>query len=423
MTKLIRKVTTDLKTKTAKGALYLAFSEIVFVLSGYLIHIFLARKLGPSGYGTYSVVVSLVSIANLFLTTGIPKTVSKFISENKKNFESVKKSSIYLQLFFGIIFFNLFIISSKSMSFLLKDASLEPYIKIVAIMIPAFSFHSLFIGYLNGLREYEKQAISQTVYYFSKIILIFILVYLLNSSIKGALLGFALSPLLGLLACLFFVDFRLNGGNFPIKKIILFSLPITFFSVINNFALNLDLFFVKALVSNTLDVGYYSAASTIAKTLTYATVPISSVIFPVISNLTHKGKSEKSKIYIEKSFLYSFLIVFSIALLFSIFSKQIVSLLYSGEYLPATNSLKVLSFGMAFFALYTLAMTIISGAGKLKSCIVISSLVMILDLVLCSCLVKSYALVGAATATAISGFFGLCLSLIFIYRNMLRKKF
>ncbi len=410
-------------TKSGKGTIFLAIAQIVFVLVSYAIHIVLARKLGPSNYGTYNVVVSLVSIVNLFLTTGIPKTVSKFISEDENNFEKVKKTSVFLQTFLGLFTSLLFFVFSRDIANLLGDPSLESYIKIVSPMIFVYGFYSLFIGYINGFREYKKQAISQTVYYFSKVILIFILVYLLNSSIKGALLGFALSPLLGLLACLFFVDFRLNGGNFPIKKIILFSLPITFFSVINNFALNLDLFFVKALVSNVLDVGYYSAASTIAKTLTYVTVPISSVIFPVISNLTYKGKLEKNKVYIKKSFFYSFLIVFSFAFLFSFFAKQIISLLYSSQYLPAVPSLKILSFGMAFFALYTLAMTIISGAGKLKSCIVISSLVMILDLVLCSCLVKSYALVGAATATAISGFFGLCLSLIFIYRNMLRKKF
>ncbi|MDD5638525.1 MAG: flippase, partial [Candidatus Pacebacteria bacterium] len=368
------KISIFIKNKTAKGSLYLSLSQVVFVLTGYLIHTTLGRKLGPIEYGAYSVVVSIVSLINLILTTGIPNATSKLISEDSRYIEKIKKDSLWLQAFLGVtISFVLFILS-KDISSLLGDLTLEPYIKIVSPMVFFYGLYSLFIGYLNGLRQYKKQSMAQIVYNFFKLFFILGLVFL-GYSIKGALFGFALSPLFGLLAALLLIDFRIGSTideqHTFVKKIILFSLPITFFSVVNNFVSSLDLLFVKSFIVDAANVGYYSAASTIAKTITYITIPISSAIFPAISSLTHKRKLEKSKIYIRKSFLYSFLIVFGFAFFFSLFAKQIVSLLYSSKYLPAVPSLRILSFGMAFFALYALAMTIMSGAGKLKSCIVI----------------------------------------------------
>ena len=47
------------------------FAQAAFVASGYAIHIGLARLLGPSDYGIYAVVISLMTMVNLIHTTGI----------------------------------------------------------------------------------------------------------------------------------------------------------------------------------------------------------------------------------------------------------------------------------------------------------------------------------------------------------------
>jgi len=49
---------------------------VAFVASGYAVHSGLGRLLGHDGYGIYAVVISLMTIVNLVLVTGMPQTVS-----------------------------------------------------------------------------------------------------------------------------------------------------------------------------------------------------------------------------------------------------------------------------------------------------------------------------------------------------------
>jgi O-antigen/teichoic acid export membrane protein len=64
------------KQNVTHGTIYLMFAQAAFVASGYAIHIGLARLLGPSDYGIYAVVISLMTMVNLILTTGIPQATN-----------------------------------------------------------------------------------------------------------------------------------------------------------------------------------------------------------------------------------------------------------------------------------------------------------------------------------------------------------
>ena len=57
-------------------------AQAAFAASGYAIHIGLVRLLGPSDYGIYAVVISLMTMVNLILTTGILQAVSKYLAHD-----------------------------------------------------------------------------------------------------------------------------------------------------------------------------------------------------------------------------------------------------------------------------------------------------------------------------------------------------
>ena len=82
------------KQNVTHGTIYLMFAQAVFVASGYAIHIGLARLLGPSDYGIYAVVISLMTMVNLILTTGIPQAVSKCVAHDDGGAEEIKFETI-----------------------------------------------------------------------------------------------------------------------------------------------------------------------------------------------------------------------------------------------------------------------------------------------------------------------------------------
>jgi O-antigen/teichoic acid export membrane protein len=66
----------------AKGTTYQLFAKGLYILSGYLMHVFVARYLGAAVYGVLGVVLSLLLVVRLVAHTGIGQTTAKFTADN-----------------------------------------------------------------------------------------------------------------------------------------------------------------------------------------------------------------------------------------------------------------------------------------------------------------------------------------------------
>ncbi|MCK4965330.1 MAG: oligosaccharide flippase family protein, partial [Dehalococcoidia bacterium] len=62
----------ETKTGMGRGTLYLMVAAGVFLVSGYVIHFWLGRYLGPESYGLFGIVLALMTIADLLLISGWP---------------------------------------------------------------------------------------------------------------------------------------------------------------------------------------------------------------------------------------------------------------------------------------------------------------------------------------------------------------
>ncbi|MDP1620613.1 MAG: oligosaccharide flippase family protein, partial [bacterium] len=85
----------------AKSALWVTFSEIIFNLSGFIIHSILGRVLGPADYGRYGLVITLTTMVIVLIGNGIPTAMAKYISEifetDPRLVLRIKKQAIILQ--------------------------------------------------------------------------------------------------------------------------------------------------------------------------------------------------------------------------------------------------------------------------------------------------------------------------------------
>ena len=67
----------EAKYLLAKGGFYIILSYILFYSSGYLIHFGLTHIISPQTYETVGVLITILSIFQIFLT-GIPTAAAKF---------------------------------------------------------------------------------------------------------------------------------------------------------------------------------------------------------------------------------------------------------------------------------------------------------------------------------------------------------
>lgn len=398
-----------------KGTAYLMAAQLTFLLSGYIIHFGLGRFLGPEEYGLFGIILSLLTITEIVLIRGVRDAVSKYVAEYQDDAYAILNSGIKLELVFSLVAFCIIFYFSRYIAILLADMRLVNYIRLSAMIIPLVSVYSVYIGYLSGKREFGKQATCMSVQSIGKVFGVYLLI-LLGLGTSGAIGGYILGSGLALIiARSYSIDTKIVLTNkFSFKKLVTFAIPLVIFSIAVSAIMNLDLLFVKALTESSIKTGYYTSTTTITRAPYYIFIALSFTLLPTISKTVSASDSPKLQEYINKSLRYLIMLVTPLTFFISSTSAEIVKLTYSTEYLPASNSVSILIFGITFITIfYILSMTIIGG-GDPKSPMMIAIVLVLLDITLNLLLIPKFELEGAAIATTATCFIGLLIIAVYV---------
>ena len=399
-----------------KGTVYLIGSEFFFVLSNYLTHIGLARFLGVEIYGLFGVLMSLYLLNRAFLNTGLPRSVSKLISEEKYDIKDIYKTSIKIQLFFSILFALIYILFSSQIANLLKDSTLIPYLILLGIMVIPLAIYSLFLnGFVNGLRKFELQAKMKVLNSFFRILFTFVLIFL-GFKLFGALLGFFIATIMSAIIVRYYLKLE-KGKELKWNKILIFVIPLTFTALALTFIRNGNVLFIKSMLQDNFVAGLYTSAATLA-TAPYAIFSaVPRTIMPSISNAIAKENYDLMKKYITKSLRYTLILVLPLCVLVTVTAKETLTLFYSKVFAEASTILPILIFASLFLILFGVFGSILTGLGKPKTETTLMVLILILMISLNFILVPLFGVMGAAYSIFISTLLGCLISGGLVWNN------
>jgi len=399
-----------------RGTLYLMVASAVFGLASYIIHFGLGRYLGPVDYGIFGVVLSLVTTVNLLITSGIPQSAAKYIAEDSSKVWSIIRDANRSQMVFCLLLLALYLGLAGVIAYLLNDSSLIPYIRISALAIPAYAFHANYnAGYLNGLRKFGKQAISITGVSLARVAATFLLV-LIGLGINGAIIGYAISALVGLLlAWRFLGPVKKSGVGFGWTKLVKFGIPAMAVGVGFYLLMSVDLLAVKALGSSEAEVGYYTAAATMSKLPYFLFSGLAVTLMPSISKSTAANNIELTRRYIRESMRYMFMLLLPAVVLISATAGDLLTLVYSSRYIEAAAPLSILVFGLAMLSVFLVLANIIMGSGRPGIIMVLALPLVGIDIGVNILLVPRYGLAGAAWATTIIALLGMSATAIYVF--------
>ena len=160
---------TSYKKTIFTGTLILTLSGFLARILGFYNRIFLSNLIGAKELGIYQLIFPVYmlcfSLCCHGFETGISNLTSRFFAKGqKRNAHRLVKLGCLLSFFLSIILmFFLFEGADYLSTFVLKEASAAPSLKIAALSLPFVSIKACLHGYYIGLNCSAVPAISQIV--------------------------------------------------------------------------------------------------------------------------------------------------------------------------------------------------------------------------------------------------------------------
>lgn len=330
---------------------FLLFSATMILnFSSYLFHFYMGRVLGPADYGILGALLSIVyfiSVPFNTIQTTVTKTVSELLVEREYSKIKYFTKKLIKNLFLlSLALIVVFLVLTKFISFFLgipvNSVLLLSFFILFALLLPITR------GVLQGMQLFGKLSFTMVFEGVTKIVFGYVLVRF-GLGVNGAISAIIISYITPFIIALYYIKFLFShkeskfssdSFKYSIPVLIALSCLTAFFTI--------DIIIVKHFFFG-VDAGYYAALSIIGKTIFFATLSITAVMFPKVSEM-HKSKKAYKHLF-NKSILFVTLIGGFMNLIYFLFPSFIINIFFGSSYLSIVPYLGKFSLFILFYSL------------------------------------------------------------------------
>lgn len=401
--------TDDVAARAGRGTIYITASKLWFMATGAVLMFVLPHLVSQADVGVYKVVIGLVSVINAVVVTGTIQTVSKFVSQTPDKADAIKRKALILQCFLGCGAAAGFAIAAPLVARALADDGLVPYLRLAALITASYTFYAVFVGVLNGRKDFLRQAGLDAFYSTAKVALI-VAVAVATGTLAGAIAGFAAAAFTVLVLAAFVVGLGGRAADSPVGfgGLLRFQSALIVFLLVNNLLMKTDLLLVKATIAPgdpiaaSAAAGAYGAALDFAYIVFQIILSITFVVFPLVSEAAFHEDLSVVRGYVRQTMRATLAIAALPAALFSANAVEVLRLVYPPEYATGAPALRIVAVGMLSFAVITVLTSVISSGGRPWVSVGIVGVTLALDAVLNLVFIPRLGLPGAALATSVA---------------------
>jgi O-antigen/teichoic acid export membrane protein len=348
--------------RVARGTLMLLGVQVLALAAGFLIAMFLTRRLGPSDYGTYSVVFNVVTWAEIAINALFRQATIKLLAE-VEDWQTAASGLIRIQAAVGIVVAALLVAFAAPLSRWLNAPDLTGYLRLYSLDVPITALSGVTTAALVGRGAFGKAALVTGLVWGGRLGLVLLLVGS-GLSVGGALVAAMGSSFVALAASWYFVRPRLFGRSaFPQRLLWSYSLPLFFRSLGLQMFQRLDLLAVQALAGASA-AGFYGAAQNLTMVPGgFFAASFSQVLLASLPPLLAHGQIRSARAMMDRSMRLVLCLV-PFAGLVAGAASEIVVLVYGPSYSSAGVAVALLAFAALGLAMISVTCSILTGAGR-----------------------------------------------------------
>jgi len=389
--------------------------QILRMMVGLFVGIWVARYLGPAKFGVFSYVIAFTTLFGSIAKLGLDGIVVRELVRNPDQRDIYMGTAFWLKLVGSVAML-------AAMAFFVRltsnDAITNLYIFIIGSGTLFQSFEVVDFYFQSKVLSKFVSICKLAQLFISSLLKIGLMLA------DADLIWFVLVSLIDqiTLALSFFLiyryqkigDFYRNFDLLMARKMLRDSWPLIVSGLVVMIYMRIDQIMIKEMLGER-EVGLYSAATRISEVWYFIPMILTSSLFPSIIN----AKKTSEELYykrLQKLFEFMFFMAFSVAFILTFFSEFIIKILYGKAYIEAANVFSIHIWAGIFVFLGV-------GAGKW---FLVENLQLVnfyrilgggvLNVLLNLILIPKYGINGAAYATVISQAFAS------VFLNLIHKK-
>ncbi len=406
-----------------------AVSTFIKMLTGFVSTKIVSVFAGPAGIALVGQLQNFTSIVLSLSNGGITNGIVKYVAQYKDEKEKLKNyiSTSYTITLLSSVVCALFMIifNQKLSNIVFKDISYRFVFIFFGLSVTLYSLNILLMSILNGLKRFRKYVIINIAG--SIIGMLFTIVLAMLLGVKGALIAIVTYQSVVFIVTYLMVRredwlnkdyFHILWDRSEIKAMAKFSIM----ALVTTITLPLVHILLRNYVIEKISIeaaGYWEGMNRLsAAYLVFVSTSFAVYYLPKLSESKSNALIRRE---IKKVIMFIVPIVFVIFLLMFIFKRQIITLLYTEQFMPMSNLflpqligdfLKIVSWSLSYILL---------AKSMMKEYVILELLSPIVFLFLSYNLVNIYGVIGITYSYDVSIIIYLSV-LFFIFRNLLKPE-
>ena len=396
------------------------------VVISLFIQIVLARQLGATSFGEYTLVITCALLFAQFSCFGFDTSSVRFISAYKSSSQldllgGIIRTSFVIPFSISITLSILIVSFTCSDIFIIQDIRVETIIA-GALVIPILTLSTIRQSALRALKHVTLSLLPDNI--FRPLILISISTYLYLSSPNSvtssqAMVAYIASAMFAFILGIIFLAKKLpktTSVSYQNRYWINTSIPLLLAASMTILMSKADIIMIGFLISPK-DSGIYAIASQLSEFVPFGLFALNIILAPMISDFHTKNLHDKIQSVVSLTTKLASGFAVSIAAIFFFFGEIILKQ-FGLEFTAAYYSFCILLVGQIFNVFSGPVVVILSMVSQEKVAAKIIFIATALNILLNFILIPAIGLEGAAIATATSLIFWNVLMAIYIWKKL-----
>lgn len=349
----------DLNKKILSGTIWKFSERITAQGVSFIVSMILARLLMPEDYGAISVINIFITIADVFLTSGLASALIQKKEASELEFNTI----FYCNLIFGLIIYFIIFFSAPLIAHLYNMPILTLVMRVFALRLPISSFQSIQSAYVSKTLNFKKFFIASTVGTVISGIIGICMAYL-GFGVWALIAQYLINAIVNTFTLFTIVEWR-PKLQFSFKvaiPLIGYAWKVMFTDLAGTICNNLSNFIIGFKYSTT-DLAYFSRGRQLPQLIRnnlYTT--LISVLFPGMSNVN--DDLERVKYLSRKSIQVLSFTIFPIMFGLCVIAEPLTIALYTDKWIAIVPFTQIICIECIFSVIGTVTLQSIKAIGR-----------------------------------------------------------